>query len=275
MTQPAPAADEILRLEDISLTYPNGTVGLQQTNLHFREGEFTVLLGLSGAGKSSLLRTMNLLIRPSAGRVVSARHGVLQRGRLIRLHRRQTALIFQHHQLIQRFTALQNTLTGRLAHYSTLRGLFPLPKQDIALAYECLERVGLADKAFTRIDNLSGGQMQRVGIARALAQQPDIILADEPVASLDPNTSRKVLGLLQDICRENRIAAIVSLHQLELAKEFADRIVGLSDGRVIYDGRGDSLDAKSVRHIYANTPAAVKSEPDADPVMQTPIAQHA
>ncbi|MEX2515534.1 MAG: phosphonate ABC transporter ATP-binding protein [Gammaproteobacteria bacterium] len=253
MNQTSSTAEEILRLDSISVTYPNGTVALQKTSLSLKQSEFTVLLGLSGAGKSSLLRTMNLLVVPSTGKVHSAGIGAITGKRLMRAHRRHTAMIFQQHQLLSRKSALINVLTGRLSEYPAWRTVMPLPHADVQIAYECLQRVGLGEKAFTRVDNLSGGQMQRVGIARALAQQPRLILADEPVASLDPTTSVQVLAQLDRISREDGIATIVSLHQLELARRFAQRIIGLADGRVVFDGPPADLDQSTLDQIYGNT----------------------
>lgn len=243
-------AQPILSLDGVGMTYPDGTVGLHETTTQFREGDLTVLLGLSGAGKSTLLRSINHLVTPTNGRITSRALGPIKTREAVRTHRRRTAMIFQHHQLLPRFSALQNTLTGRLAYHTTLRGFFPLPRNELRIAYESLERVGLADKAFTRVDNLSGGQMQRVGIARALTQQPETILADEPVASLDPSTSHKVLDLLRRICNEDGITAVISLHQLELATRFADRILGLAGGRVVFDGAPGELSDSVIDTIY-------------------------
>lgn len=247
---PASYPDMMLRIEDMGVTYPGNVLALRPTTVDFNKGEFTVLLGLSGAGKSTLLRSLNHLVKPTAGKVVSAEFGDLDNRRTVRLHRSRTAMVFQHHQLIERHTALQNVLTGRLAYHSTWRSLLPLPRHDLELALHCLERVGLADKALARIDQLSGGQQQRVGIARALAQQPSMILADEPVASLDPATSERVLGLLRDICQEDGITAVISLHQLEYAQRFADRIIGLANARIVFDAPPSQLKQHHLNEIY-------------------------
>lgn len=246
----ASSPNMMLRIEDMGVTYPGNVLALRPTTVNFHKGEFTVLLGLSGAGKSTLLRSLNHLVQPTAGKVVSAEFGDLDNRKTVRLHRSRTAMVFQHHQLIERHTALQNVLTGRLAYHGTLRSLLPLPRHDLELAFHCLERVGLADKALARIDQLSGGQQQRVGIARALAQQPSMILADEPVASLDPATSEKVLGLLRDICREDGITAVISLHQLEYAQRFADRIIGLANARIVFDAPPAQLKQHHLNEIY-------------------------
>lgn len=240
----------MLSVQDLGVTYPGGIEALRSTSVTFYRGEFNVLLGLSGAGKSTLLRTLNHLVKPTAGQVVSTEFGGLQDRLNLRSHRRKTAMVFQHHQLILRHTVLDNVLTGRLAYHGTWRSLFPLPREDQELALHCLERVGLADKALMRADQLSGGQQQRVGIARALAQQPSMILADEPVASLDPATSEKVLSLLKRICTEDGITAVMSLHQLEYAQRFADRIIGLANAQIVFDAAPTELDDDQLARIY-------------------------
>jgi phosphonate transport system ATP-binding protein len=159
-------------------------------------------------------------------------------------------MVFQQHQLIGRLSVLSNVLTGRLGYHSTWRTLLPLAADDRRLALNCLERVGLLDFALRRADSLSGGQQQRVGIARALAQQPFMVLADEPVASLDPATATNVLKLLRDVCKLDGIAAVISLHQLQLAKRFADRIVGIVEGAVVFDGPPERLTDEDLARIY-------------------------
>lgn len=262
---PDPVRDPVLRVEKLSVVYDGGVRALRDTSVAFKRGEFTVLLGLSGAGKSTLLRSLNGLVTPTGGQVLTEQ-GAITDAQSLRAHRRRTAMVFQHHQLIERRTAIANVLTGRLPFHSTLRSLLPLPRADQELALQCLARVGLADKALSRVDTLSGGQQQRVGIARALAQQPTIILADEPVASLDPATSEKVLGLLRDICKEAGITAIVSLHQLEYARRFADRIIGLADSQIVFDAAPSELTDEQVQRIYSsrNTqPGAASQQPNA------------
>jgi phosphonate transport system ATP-binding protein len=159
-------------------------------------------------------------------------------------------MVFQQHQLIGRLSALQNVLLSRIGHFSSFRTLFPFPQTERRWALECLERVGLIEKALARCDALSGGQQQRVGIARAIAQNPKLILADEPVASLDPASSERVLGMLRDICKQDNIPAVISLHQLEYARKFADRIIGLSNGLVVFDGPPGLLDDEALKKIY-------------------------
>ncbi len=241
----------MLAVSNIEVTYQNGVKALAKTSTDFERGKFIVLLGTSGAGKSTLLRCLNGLVLPSKGDVVvEGRGSIFRNGRMLREHRRSTGMVFQQHHLIGRLTALDNVLTGRLAAHGTLRTLLPLPKSDRLLALEALDRVGLADRALHRADQLSGGQQQRVGIARAIVQRPDIILADEPVASLDPETSVRVLSDLHRICREDGITTIVSLHQLELARQFADRIIGLAHGHIVFEGTSSELGSSALDKIY-------------------------
>jgi phosphonate transport system ATP-binding protein len=240
----------LIRIDNVSVTYPGGHCALRAVTVGFRSGEMTALLGRSGAGKSTLLRTLNYLVPPTNGRVVSREFGTLAPDRALRLHRRRTAVIFQQHQLLARHSALDNVLIGRLAFHGSLRSMLPLPRADRELALTCLNRVGLFEKALTRADQLSGGEQQRVGIARALAQQPNLILADEPVASLDPGNAEAMLDLLRSICRADGIAAIVSLHQLGYAQRFADRVVGLADGRIVFDGAPAELDHAHLAGLY-------------------------
>jgi phosphonate transport system ATP-binding protein len=241
----------VLRIEGCSLVYPNGVCALDGISLGFELGRFIVLLGASGAGKSSLLRCLNGLTRPSRGAVIGGDNQSIFASRAtLRRHRRQTAMIFQQHHLIARHTALKNVLLGRLGFHTSLRSLLPPGRAERRLALEALDRVELLDRALSRADELSGGQQQRVGIARALIQAPSTILADEPVASLDPATASRVLELIHRICRQDGITAIVSLHQYELARRFADRVVGLSNGCVVFDGSIGELDRSALQRIY-------------------------
>jgi phosphonate transport system ATP-binding protein len=240
----------MLEIRDLNVTYAGGKLGLRRTRLNLRPREFTVLLGPSGAGKSTLLRSLNGLVPASGGEIVAADIGRLAGTQAWRRHRQQTAMIFQQHQLIPRRTALANVLTGRLGYHGTLRSLLPLPEKDCRIALDCLDRVGLLQSALQRVDRLSGGEQQRVGIARALAQQPRMILADEPVASLDPETAVKVLALLHGICRDDGLSAVVSLHQVALARQFADRVLGLVAGEVVFDAPPSALAAADLARIY-------------------------
>ena len=246
MTSPMPA----IQTESLSVTYSNGAVALAPVDLTIKPGSFTVLLGASGAGKSTLLRSLNGLVRPNEGRVLDSRGEDIAERRTLRHHRRETGMIFQQHQLIGRVSVLGNVLMGRLGYHTAMRTLLPLNAQEKRLALEALERVGLLDKALARADQLSGGQQQRVGIARALVQQPKLILADEPVASLDPATAERVLTLLHGICRADGLTAVVSLHQLDFARRFGERIIGLAAGRVVFDGPPDRLDDATAARLY-------------------------
>jgi phosphonate transport system ATP-binding protein len=253
-------ASNLVSIRELSVSHPGGIQALLPTTLDFPSGEFTVLLGSSGAGKSSLLRSLNRLNAGTAGDVVHAEIGPLNHRRAIRAARRRTGMVFQQHQLMRRISALSNVLHGRLGHYSVWRTCWPLPRGDRELALRCLDRVGLLDKALVRVDRLSGGEQQRVGIARALAQQPRVLLADEPVASLDPATSHRLMELLREIARQDGMLTIVSLHQVEIAREFADRIIGLRAGRVVFDGGPEELNSAALATIYSERSARLVPE---------------
>ncbi|MEM9017895.1 MAG: phosphonate ABC transporter ATP-binding protein [Verrucomicrobiota bacterium] len=258
----AETQDTILHLENVGVTYPGGVEALKPMNLELQKGEVTVLLGRSGAGKSTLLRSMNFLVRPTTGTIKTADGTELGSARSIREHRRKTGMVFQQHQLIGRQTSLTNVLAGRLSRYSTLRSLLPLSSADRIDALSCLDRVGLLEKALQRTDTLSGGQQQRVGVARALVMEPEILLADEPVASLDPATSHALLDLLREICRKDGITLVLSLHQVEYAREFGDRILALSDGVVVFDDDTKALTDDVLTDIYGGTSLEEPAEED-------------
>lgn len=243
-----------IHAEAVEVTFPNGTRALRPVDLAFEAGAFTVLLGPSGAGKSTLLRCLNGLVGPTGGRVLGADGRPILSG--LRAHRRRTGMVFQQHQLIGRLSVLDNVLIGRLGQRSAWRALLPATRAEQELALDAIERCGLLDRALQRADTLSGGQQQRVGIARALVQEPSLVLADEPVASLDPATAERVLGLLHRICREDGITAVVSLHQVEFARRYADRIVALAAGEVVFDGSPQRLDEAVLARIYGTAPAA-------------------
>ena len=240
----------LLSTNQASVTYPNGVIGMQASDFEIHSGELTVLIGPSGAGKSTMLRALNGLIPLSTGSISTKDHGRLSDNKSWRSHQRRTAMIFQQHQLIGRQSALHNVLLGRIPHNSNFQCFIPWSNKDKLIALEALDRVGLLSKSLERVSNLSGGEMQRVGIARALTQEPTVILADEPVASLDPAISMKVLSLLNDICIEKSITAIVSLHQVDLAKKFANRLLGISGGKIIFDGKAKDLTFEILRNLY-------------------------
>jgi phosphonate transport system ATP-binding protein len=228
----------MIEFKNVSKTYANGTVGLKDINLTIGEGEFVVIVGLSGAGKSTLLRSINRLHEITAGEIlVRGKSITAARGQALRFARRDIGMVFQSFNLVKRSTVLRNVLSGRVGYHSTLRTLLGLfPKQDVQLALHALERVNLHEKAYIRADQLSGGQQQRVSIARALAQEAKVILADEPVASLDPLTTKQVMDDLKRINQESGITTVVNLHFVDLAREYATRIIGLRAGEVVFDG---------------------------------------
>ena len=244
--------NNLLRVEQLSVSFGEDNFAVRDINFSLQDGEFVVLLGSSGAGKSTLLRSLNGLVEPHSGRIQSRHHGEISasKNRQLRAHRRDTAMVFQQHQLIDRLSVLDNVLMGRLGYHSFLRSLLPLPESDRQKALSALERVGLIDKALARVKDLSGGQQQRVGIARALVQEPRLILADEPIASLDPESSVQILSLLKDICQRDRIAVLVSLHQVEFARQFADRIIGMAAGRIICDQQSLTLEEREIHALY-------------------------
>jgi len=247
---------------------------LKGIDLDVTPGEFLVVLGPSGAGKSTLLRCINRLAEPTQGEIRVNGQLVKADAASLRAVRCQVAMIFQHYNVVPRLSVLKNVLTGRLGSMPSVASwLQVFPKKDIAIARECLRRVELEDKAELRTDTLSGGQKQRVGIARALAQQPKIILADEPVASLDPKTSRTVLNYLKQASRELGITVVCNLHQIDYAREFGERIVGVSAGRVVFDGGPDALSDEVLHRIYPGldqgegsiSPTTVEAAPPALP----------
>lgn len=254
-------APVVLRTEALEVTYGNGTRALNSTSLQFLKGEFVVLLGASGAGKSTLLRSLNGLVRPSGGQVVATGIGDLSDPSHLRCHRRQTGMVFQQHHLIGRLSVLANVLLGRLGYYSAIATFLPWSRIEKEGALAALDRVGLLDRALDRADQLSGGQQQRVGIARALVQQPKVLLADEPIASLDPATAERLLTLLHGICRSDGLTLVVSLHQVEFARQFADRIVGLQGGAVVFDGAPGELTPDLAESLYSGHPTGLPQKP--------------
>jgi phosphonate transport system ATP-binding protein len=228
----------MIQFQNVSKVYPNGTIGLKNINLTVKPGEFVVIVGLSGAGKSTLLRSINRLHDITEGQIlIDGKSITAAKGKELLRMRRDIGMIFQSFNLVKRSTVLRNVLSGRVGYHSTLRMLLGMfPQHDVDLALKALERVNIREKAYARADELSGGQQQRVSIARALAQEAKIILADEPVASLDPLTTRQVMDDLKRINQELGITTIVNLHFIDLAREYATRIIGLRAGEVVYDG---------------------------------------
>ncbi len=241
-----------IRFEKASVVYGNGVRGLDELDLEINAGQLVVVVGLSGAGKSTMLRAINGLVPVTQGEVlVEGERGYQARGGDLRRLRTKIGMIFQDYRLVKRLSVLQNVLVGRVATVPTWRAVIGAwPREDVDRAFDALERVGLADRAYVRASQLSGGQQQRVGIARALAQQPSVILADEPVASLDPVTSHQVMDDLQRINQDLGITTLVNLHFLDLAKRYGERIVGLRQGGLVYDGSGTDVGERDFAEIY-------------------------
>ena len=245
--------EALLDVRGLTKSYDGWSKALGDVAMRVERGEFVSVIGSSGAGKSTLLRCANRLIDPTQGSVVFDGRDITHvHGRDLRQVRRRISMIFQHYNLVYRATSIENVLQGRLGYKSTVAGALGLfSESEKRRAFEALEQVGLADFAYTRTDQLSGGQKQRVGIARALVQDPLLILADEPIASLDPKSSRTVMEHLRWAADELGIACLVNLHQVDFALEFSDRIVGLKGGRLVFDGRPDELDEDTIADIYA------------------------
>ncbi|MDO4912519.1 MAG: phosphonate ABC transporter ATP-binding protein [Lactobacillus sp.] len=244
--------DPIIQLKNVTKVYPNGTVGLKDINLTINKGEFVVVVGLSGSGKSTLLRSINRLHDITSGEILIHGDSITKaKGKGLRKLRRDIGMIFQNFNLVKRSSVLRNVLTGRVAYYPTWKSTFNLfSKADKLKAYEALTKVNMAQKVYARADELSGGQQQRVAIARVLTQDPKIILADEPTASLDPKTSRRVLADIKSLNQELGMTVIANLHSVELAKEFGDRVIGIREGQVVYDGKISETSQSVFDNIY-------------------------
>ncbi|MCF6411133.1 phosphonate ABC transporter ATP-binding protein [Pseudalkalibacillus salsuginis] len=242
----------MIEMKDLSLVYPNGTQGLKNINVKINKGEFVVIVGLSGAGKSTFIRSINRLVTPTEGQLFVDDEDILKyKGKDLRKLRTKVGMIFQNYNLVKRSTVMKNVISGRLGHTGTLKSILNLySKKDMALAYESLKRVNIEEKIYSRADQLSGGQQQRVSIARVLTQQPSVVLADEPVASLDPPTSHQVMKYLKKINSEDNITTIVNLHFIDMAMEYADRIIGMRAGEIVFDGPASKVNEKTFEEIY-------------------------
>jgi phosphonate transport system ATP-binding protein len=242
----------MLRIDGLTKTYKTGDKALSDVSFEAPKGQVIGLIGPSGAGKSTLIRCINRLVEPSSGAVwlndinlAALRTGDLRRAR------RRIGMIFQEYALVERLTVMENVLSGRLGYVGFWRSFTRrYPGADIANAYRLLDRVGLMAHTDKRADALSGGQRQRVGIARALAQDPELLLIDEPTASLDPKTSRQIMRLIVEICRERDLPAIINIHDVVLAQQFSDRIIGLQSGRMVFDGPPSGLTEAVLTQIY-------------------------
>jgi phosphonate transport system ATP-binding protein len=242
----------MLRVDELTKTYPTGDKALNGVSFEVPSGEVVGLIGPSGSGKSTLIRCINRLVKPSSGAVFLNECDVTRLGRgELRHARRRMGMIFQEYALVERLTVMENVLSGRLGYVSFWRSLFRrFPQSDVDQAFALLARVGLTEQADKRASALSGGQRQRVGIARALEQDPELLLVDEPTASLDPKTARQIMRLICEVCREQTLPAIISLHDVVLAKMFVDRIIGLRGGEIVFDGPPAKLDTTILTEIY-------------------------
>jgi phosphonate transport system ATP-binding protein len=242
----------MLEVKNLTKIYDNEVLALDDVSFCAPKGQFTAAIGLSGSGKSTLLRCINRLVEPTAGQVFWDGVDITAASQEdLRRIRCRIGMIFQHFNLVTRSSVLTNVLSGRLGYVNPIWSLVNyFPKEDIGKAMRNLERVGIADKAHNRADELSGGQQQRVGIARALMQDPEILLADEPVASLDPVLAHSIMRILKQLNREDGITVICSLHFLDLVQQYADTAIALNEGQLVFDGLPDEIDDERFREIY-------------------------
>lgn len=242
----------MLRVENLTKIYPNGTLALKNVSFEVADGEFMAVIGLSGSGKSTLLRCINRLIEPTSGKIYWDDIDITAaKGAEIRKIRRQIGMVFQQFNLVKRSSVFTNVMSGRLGYLDTIPSLLHIfSAQDRARALANLEQVGLSDKIHVRVDSLSGGQQQRVGIARALMQEPRLMLADEPVASLDPVLAHSILKYLEQLNKERGITVLCSLHFLDLVHRYATRAIALKDGEIVFTGLPQEIDDQQFKAIY-------------------------
>ena len=242
----------MLQVQNLTKVYPNGTLALKDVSFEVADGEFLAVIGLSGSGKSTLLRCINRLIEPTSGKIIwNGADVTAAKGAELLKVRRQIGMIFQQFNLVKRSSVMTNVLSGRLGYVSTMPSLVNyFSPDDRNRALTNLEQVGLSDKAHVRADSLSGGQQQRVGIARALMQEPKLILADEPVASLDPVLAHSIMKYLQDINEQDGVTVLCSLHFLDIVHRYADRVIALNEGKLVFEGLPSEIDDKKFKEIY-------------------------
>ena len=242
----------MIEFKNVSKVYPGGFTALKDVNLTINEGEFIAIIGRSGAGKSTLIRTINKMIDINGGTLTVKGKDVSQlNGKDLRKFRRNIGMIFQQFNLVDRMTVIKNVLAGFVPDLNMFQRIFGIyPRENKLKALEALRQVDILDKAYNRADQLSGGQQQRVALARTLAQSPDIILADEPVASLDPITATQVMDYFTKINREQNIAILINIHHVDLALDYATRVIGIKDGVIVYDGPADKVDNDVLKNIY-------------------------
>jgi len=243
----------MLKIDQLSKTYENGTVALRDVSFSVEKGEFVVILGKSGSGKSTLMRCINRLVEPSSGKIFLDEEEVTAASpKRLRELRKKTGMIFQQYNLISRYSVQLNTLMGRLASTSSITSMMNyFSDEDVVHSRQVLDRLSLSDKYFHRSEELSGGQQQRVGLARALMQEPELILADEPVSSLDPASSRQIMELLAEFNEKDGVTILCNLHLPALAQEFGSRILVLSEGQIAYDGPAGNLNEVELNSLYA------------------------
>ena len=250
----------MLEIRNLSKTYPDGTEALKNISFTVPDGQFLVLIGLSGSGKSTLLRCINRLVEPTSGDVIwNGKNITTASNTELRRHRREIGMIFQHFNLVKRLNVLTNVITGHLGYGGGIRALLNWwPEEVKEEAMRNLKRVGIMEKAWNRADALSGGQQQRVGIARAMMQKPKMMLADEPVASLDPALSHTIMDYLKDLNKKDGITVVCSLHFLSLAREYGDRIIALKAGEIVFDGLPALIDEARFMEIYGDEAVEVE-----------------
>ena len=242
----------MIRFDSVTKVYPNGVVGLKNINLQIEQGEFVAIIGLSGAGKSTLIRTINRMIDITEGTLtVDGTDVMTLKGKTMRRFRRKIGMIFQSFNLVTRATVIRNVLTSMVPDMPLLKVIFGIfSKEQKMKALEALDKVGILDKAYTRCDQLSGGQQQRVALARTLNQNPTIILADEPVAALDPVTAHQVMSDFKRINEEMNITILINIHHVDLALQYADRVIGIRAGEIVYDGSTENVTQEILDSIY-------------------------
>ncbi len=242
----------MLEIDKLTKVYPTGDRALTDVDLIVPKGQVLALIGPSGAGKSTLIRCINRLVEPTSGTVTLDGVNITALGSAaLRRARRTMGMIFQEYALVERLTVMENVLSGRLGYVGFWRSILRrFPQSDVDEAFRLLDRVGLADMADKRADELSGGQRQRVGICRALIQDPALLLVDEPTASLDPKTSRQIMRLICELCAERELAAVINIHDVALAQMFVQRIVGLKNGEILFDGFPGDMDENVLTRIY-------------------------
>ncbi|HQC35733.1 MAG TPA: phosphonate ABC transporter ATP-binding protein [Bacillota bacterium] len=245
----------ILEFQNVSKLYNNTTKALTDISFSVDEGEFVSIIGPSGSGKSTILRCVNRLVDATKGTIIFDGHDINRADkRELRRIRTKTGMIFQHYNLVDRLSVIENVLHGRLGHKTTMSGVVGYySEEEKERAFEILAKLGLSEQAYKRCDELSGGQKQRVGIARSLMQEPRLILCDEPIASLDPSSARIIMDYLKNINETMKITCIFNLHQVDVALKYSKRIIGITSGRIVYDGPPEELTKAKIYEIYQSS----------------------